>query len=103
MTQPLVIDLPHKLGKEEARRRIAGGIGKLQDHVPGGAAVDSSWQGDRMHLVVRAMGQEVTSTIDVGETIVRLEVLLPALLAMLGNVIGGVLKEKGTELLEDKR
>ena len=41
MTQPIDVDLPHNLGKEEARRRIASNIHKLQEHIPGGAQVQS--------------------------------------------------------------
>jgi len=103
MTQPLVVNLPHKLGKEEAKRRIAGGIDRLTSYIPGGADVDSSWSGDRMRLLVRTMGQEVDSHIDVADANVRLEIHLPAFLAMFGSVITGFLEKHGTELLEDKR
>ena len=103
MTQPLVVNLPHKLGTEEAKRRIAGGIDKLTSHIPGGGAeVESSWTGNRLNLIVKAMGQEVNSHIDIEESNVRLEVMLPAFLAMFANQIGGFLKKSGGELLEDK-
>jgi len=103
MATPLVVDLPHQLGAEEARRRIAGGIGKLKDHVPGGAAeVKSSWEGDRMNLNVAAMGQEVKARIDVQESIVRVEVLLPPMLGFFGRQIEGLLRKQGSSLLEDK-
>ncbi|PWG02288.1 polyhydroxyalkanoic acid system family protein [Sphingosinicella humi] len=104
MSQPIVINLPHNLGAEEAKRRMQGGIGRLKDHIPGGAAdVRSSWEGDRMHLDVRALGQEVTGHIDVMDTKVRLEFTLPAVLALFAGTIEGLLTDKGTELLEDKR
>lgn len=104
MNQPIVIDLPHSLGVEEAKRRMQGGIGKLRDHIPGGVAeVQSSWSGDRMHLCVRTLGQEVHGHIDVLDSLVRLEVLLPGYLAMLGPHIEGLLRQGSAELLEDKR
>ena len=65
MTQPIDVDLPHNLGKDEARRRIANNIHKLQEHIPGGAQVQSGWTGDQLNLDVPAMGQAVTATIDV--------------------------------------
>lgn len=103
MTQPIVVNLPHRLGAEEAKRRMQGGIGRLKDHIPGGAAeVASRWEGDRMFLNVRAMGQEVDGHIDVLETKVRLELTLPAFLALFAGKIEGLLKSKGAELLEDK-
>jgi hypothetical protein len=102
MTKPIIVDLPHRLGAVEARRRIAGGIGRLEDHIPGGATVRSSWQGDQLTLHVGAMGQEIDAKVDVQEAIVRLEVLLPPGLAFFGRAIEGLLRRQGTEMLEDK-
>lgn len=103
MDRPIVVNLPHSLGTDEAKRRMQGGIGRLKDHIPGGAAeVRSRWEGDRMHLDVRALGQEVTGHIDVMDTKVRLEFVLPAFLALFAGKIEGLLKDKGAELLEDK-
>lgn len=71
--------------------------------MPGGADVRSSWAGNRLDLVVGAMGQEVNCSIDVQERIVRVEMLLPPLLAMFAGKIRDALTHCGTELLEDKR
>ena len=101
MNKPLVVDIPHKLGAEEAKRRMQGGIGKLQNHIPGGAHVESAWEGDRMNLRVQAMGQEVVGNIDVHETKVRLELKLPAIFSLFSSKIEGLLRSRGTELLED--
>lgn len=104
MNKPISVDLPHSLGTEEAKRRMQGGIGKLKDHIPGGAAeVRSSWEGDRMQLLVQAMGQEVDARIDVQDRLVRVEVLLPPMLGFFGKQIEGLLKSKGRQMLEDKR
>ncbi len=102
MTAPISVDLPHRLGTEEARRRIDGGIGRLKDHIPGGAEVRSAWTGDRLGLQVGAMGQEVNAQIDVRETHVRVELLLPPALAFFGPIIEAALARGGRELLEDK-
>lgn len=103
MNKPIVVDLPHNLGAEEAKRRMQGGIGKLKDHIPGGSAeVQSSWQGDRMNLRVQAMGQEVSGHIDVHEKKVTLELMLPGFLAMFAGPIEAMLRNRGTEMLEDK-
>lgn len=101
MNQPIEVDLPHKLGKDEARRRIANNIHKLQEHIPGGAQVQSGWTGDQLNLDVAAMGQSVTAAIDVHETKVRLKVLLPPMLGMFAGLIQGALQKKGNVLLED--
>ena len=102
MTKPIVVDLPHSLGAEEAKRRMREGIGKLPDHIPGGGQVESGWEGDRMNLRVTAMGQEVSGHLDVHERKVRVELMLPAFLALFAGKIEGLLRDRGTELLEDK-
>ena len=104
MQQPLVIDLPHSLGAEEARRRIAGSIDKLSAHIPGGAAdVRHRWEGHRLFLDLSAMGQSVSTRIDVEEKRVRVELLLPGMLGMFGGAIEAYLRHKGGQILEDKR
>jgi len=101
MTQPIDVDLPHSLGKDEARRRIANNIHKLEQHIPGGAQVQTGWAADQLNLDVQAMGQAVTATIDVEETKVRLRVLLPPMLGMFAGLIQATLQKKGDVLLED--
>lgn len=103
MSQPIQVDLPHKLGKEEARRRIAGNVHKLKDHIPGGAAeVASNWSGDQLTLDVTAMGQRVETLIGVDESVVHVRVLLPGLLGMFAKPIEAMLQKKGDLLLEDQ-
>ena len=104
MSQPIQVDLPHKLGKEEARRRIANNIHKLKDHIPGGTAqVSSAWSDDELRLDVAAMGQSVQTLIGVEESVVRVHVLLPGMLGMFSGPIQAMLQKKGSVLLEDHR
>ena len=103
MSQPIEVDLPHRLGRDEARRRIANNIHKLQEHIPGGAQVESGWTGDQLNLSVRALGDSVQATIDVQESKVHLKVLLPGLLSMFAAPIQAALQKKGGALLEDHR
>jgi hypothetical protein len=102
MNKPIAIDLPHNIGAEEAKRRMRNGIGRLKDHIPGGGHVESGWEGDRMNLRVQAMGQEVSGHIDVHETKVRVELMLPAMLSLFAGQVEGLLRSKGAEMLEDK-
>ena len=104
MERPIEVELQHKLGREEAHRRIADNIHKLRDHLPGGAAhVQSSWSGDQLNLDISAMGQRVASQIDVEETKVRVRVMLPGMLSFFAAPIEAALKSKGSDLLlEDK-
>ncbi|MEO6582360.1 MAG: polyhydroxyalkanoic acid system family protein [Sphingomicrobium sp.] len=104
MQNPIQVDLPHKLGREEARRRIANNIHHLKDHIPGGTShVDSSWSGDDLNLAISALGQAVEAKIGVEETKVHVEVMLPGMLAMFAGPIQAMLQKKGNVLLEDHR
>ena len=105
MQRPIDVDLPHKLGREEARRRIAGNFHKLRDHIPGGAShIEERWTGDRLNLTVHAMGQAVEAEIDVEDTKVHCRIQLPGMLSLFAGPIEQMLKLKGSDLLlEDKR
>ena len=100
---PISVDVPHSLGAEEARRRIANGVGSLKDHIPGAADVRSSWEGDRLGLQIAALGQELDARIDIHDSFVRVEMLLPPALAFFGKAIEAGLKRGGAKMLEDKR
>ena len=102
-TQPIHVDLPHKLGRAEARRRIAGNIHKLTSFFPGGGSVTHQWQGDRLDLDIAAMGQSVIARIEVEEAVLRVHVALPGLLGMLAKPIEAALRSKGSELLLEDR
>lgn len=105
MQRPIDVDLPHKLGRAEARRRIEGNFHKLRDHIPGGAShIEERWSGDRLNLIVHAMGQAVEAVIDVEQTKVHCRIQLPGMLALFAAPIEAMLKAKGGDLLlEDKR
>ena len=104
MQPPIQVDLPHKLGRDEARRRIANNIHKLKDHIPGGGArVTSNWVDDELTLAVHALGEAVEARIRVEETKVHVEVMLPGMLAMFARPIEAMLQKKGNLLLEDQR
>lgn len=104
MERPIEVELPHKLGRDEARRRIAGNVHKLKDHIPGGAAqVDSSWAGDTLNLTVHALGQSVDAQIRVAEAIVHCRVMLPGMLGMFARPIEAMLNAKGGDLLLEDR
>jgi hypothetical protein len=103
MSQPIDVDLPHKLGKDEAKRRIAGNIHKLQEHLPGGGSASSRWDGDTLKLSVAAMGEAIEAELTVHESKVHCHFQLPGLLGMFAQPIAAMLKVRGGDLLlEDK-
>ena len=102
MSSPISVDLPHRLGAEEAKRRISSNMGSLAGHLPSGAQVRSSWEGDRLALGIAVLGQQVEAAIDVEESVVRVTVLLPPALAFFGKAIEKALRGSAPALLEDK-
>ena len=104
MSKPVTVNIPHQLGRLEARRRIDEGLGRLTQQLSGGATamVDHSWVGDRLSFSVTAMGQAVRGFVDVLDDEVRLEVLLPGFLAMLAGKVKGRLQKEGQLMLEKK-
>ena len=102
MSGPVSVDLPHRLGAEEAKRRIAANIGNLTDRLPAGAQVRSAWEGDTMKLGINVLGQDVAADIDVRESVVRLTVMLPPALAFFGKAIEAGLRRGAPDLLDDR-
>ncbi|MBB5519598.1 polyhydroxyalkanoic acid system family protein [Amphiplicatus metriothermophilus] len=105
MARPVTVTISHDLGKEEARRRVADGFGDLKRHIAGGMLFrfEENWAGeDRLVFAARGFGQHVTGTIDVFPQHVRIEVVLPDLLAAIAEKIAGRVEKKGRLLLEKK-
>jgi hypothetical protein len=103
VTAPLVVLLPHRLGKEEAVRRLKTGLRGARESYSHLLTVDEeTWQGDRLTFRVRALGQSAGGVIEVFEDQLRLEVALPWLLAKLTERLVPTIRKEGTLLLEKK-
>ncbi|MBN9600681.1 MAG: polyhydroxyalkanoic acid system family protein [Afipia sp.] len=103
MTQPLVVSIPHRLGKDEAIRRMKAGLDTVNKQYTHLLQVnEETWSGDRLAFRVTAMKQQASGVIDVAEDHVRLEVTLPWLLARLASGIQTMIRDKGRLMLEKK-
>ncbi len=100
MSEPIEVDIPHKLGMVGARGRLDAGIGKIAGMFPGGGTVQHRWDGDTMHFTVSAMGQTIASRLEVFETRVHASVDLPPMLALFANKIREKLQREAPKLLE---
>lgn len=86
MSKSIVITVPHALGKDEARRRIALEIEQLKSvYVDKLAHSEVNWTGDAANIRVVALAQELRAQIDVAADTVRLEIILPWLLVSLAG------------------
>lgn len=102
MSKAVTVTIPHELGRAEARRRIETGFGDLTRHLGGLGTVSKSWDGDRLSFAFQALGQAISGAIDVADHSIRLEVLLPNVLAMIAGKVKGRLQKEGQLLLEKK-
>src|SRR4030095_13198561 len=102
MSEPLIVKIPHKLGKEEALRRIKPALTKASSSFPMLVVEEEAWSGDRMTFRVRALGQVAAGTVDVADDHVQLEVTLPWLLHKFAQVVQQTIAGRGRILLEKK-
>jgi hypothetical protein len=106
VSRPISVNVPHKLGRDEARRRIEQGFGQIQQQLTGGMAgmlaCQQRWEGDRLHFEASGLGQKMTGRMQVSDDTLSIEVDLPEILAMLAERITGKVKETTRQLLEKK-
>jgi Putative polyhydroxyalkanoic acid system protein (PHA_gran_rgn) len=103
MPEPLVVIIPHSLGKDEARRHIADGLGRARTEFARLITLElAEWSGDTLRFRARSLGQRAAGSIAVYDGAVRLEVTLPWLLAKFAAAAQRVIGQKGQVLLEKK-
>ena len=103
MSKPLIVSIPHDLGKQEATRRLQTGMGQVRSQFGDTLTLlEDRWTGDHMDFRVGAMGQTVSGSIDVSEDNVRLEVQLPWILSIFAEKAKALIQRQGTLMLEKK-
>ena len=99
MSAPLVVSIPHRLGREEAVRRLKTGLTRAASSVPMLNVDEERWEDNRMIFRVRALGQAAAGHVDVADDHVRVEVVLPWLLQRFAEVAQAAIKNRGRLLL----
>ena len=99
MSDPITIDIPHKLGRAQARAKIEKGLAQLAASVHGGTLASHSWDRDALHFNIEAMGQHVVTRLEVFDDRVHAMIDLPPLLALFAEKIRSKLLGRGTTLL----
>jgi len=103
MSEPLVVMIPHRLGKAEALARIKAGLGRAEAEFARLISFEHQhWEGDRLSFRVAALGQRAAGVIDIYDHAVRLEVTLPWLLAKFAHAAQRVIGQKGQLMLEKR-
>jgi hypothetical protein len=99
MSAPLVVSIPHRLGRDEAARRLKEGLTRAASSIPVLKVDEERWEDNRMIFRVRALGQAASGHLDVAEDHVRLEVTLPWLLQRFAQAAQATIRNRGTLLL----
>ena len=99
--QPLVVSIPHRVGRQEAKRRVDAGVSRLGPEL--GAVVgglDYSWNADTLNFRAAAMWQTITGRIEVLDDTVRVEIDLPWMMRLLGDTITKRVRGRALAMLE---
>jgi hypothetical protein len=103
MSTPIVVLIPHRLGKAEASRRLREGLGRERAGLAQLLTIKpATWNGDRVTFEVGALGQTAAASIDVLDRELRLELTLPWFLEKLADRIVPALRQQATLMLEKK-
>jgi Putative polyhydroxyalkanoic acid system protein (PHA_gran_rgn) len=103
LSKPLVVSIPHRVGREEAARRIKSGLAAARANYSALLTIhEETWNGDRLAFNISALGQSAVGLIDVADDHVRLEVMLPWLLAKVAEKVTPAIRKEGTLMLEKK-
>ena len=99
MPAPLIVSIPHHLGREEATRRLKAGLTRAAASIPVLHVDEERWEESRMIYRVRALGQAVWGHLDVADDHVRLEMTLPWLLQRFAEAAQAAIQHRGKRLL----
>lgn len=105
MARPVTITISHDLGKDEARKRINEGFGKLKGALGGGMLFSfaENWTSDdQLSFTAKGFGQNIVGKIDVFPQHIRIEAMLPGVLASIAETVAGRVEKEGKLLLEKK-
>lgn len=103
MSQPLVVSIPHRLGREEAVRRLKAGFARAGSQFAGILTIsEQTWNDDRLTFRASALGSEASGTIDVQDDQVIIAVTLPWLLAKIAEKLAPAIRRESVLMLEKK-
>lgn len=104
MNRAVSISVPHSLGREAAAERLKSGVDRIRGRLKEFRMelVEEDWQGHSLTFGVMALGYTVKGRLDVEETSVRIEVMLPLMLALFAEKLKAGVQKQGQILLDHK-
>ncbi len=98
--EPVTVTISHRLGRDEAKRRIEGGLEAIRREIGQYVkSLDYGWDGYRLDFRATAMLQTITGRIEVEDELIRVELSLPRLLHLVAKTIAGRIEQRGLDLL----
>ncbi len=99
--EPITVAISHRLGRDEAKRRIERGLDAIRAEVaPYVRSLDYAWDGYSLNFRVGLLLQTITGRIEVYEEFVRVEFRLPRLLHLVAKTVAGRIERRGASLLQ---
>ncbi len=103
MAKPFTISISHRLGKDDATRRIQSGLGTVRSRFSSHITIaEEQWTDSHLEFRILALGKSATGTLDVTEEKIHLSVELPLFLNLLARKAAGRIEKEGQLLLEKK-
>lgn len=102
MARPVSITVSHDLGRQAAVDRIRGGVDRIRGKLElvKMQLVEEDWQGDTLHFGVAALGYTVRGRLSVEDDLVRIEMMLPWMLAAFAEKLKLGVEKQGRILLD---
>lgn len=102
MARPVSITVSHELGRKVAVTRLRDGVDRIRDRL--GLVkmqlVEEKWTGDTLEFGVSALGQTVRGKLAVEDALVRVEVMLPWMLAVFAEKLKLGVERQGRLMLD---
>lgn len=94
------INIPHSLGREEAKRRIEAGLPKLAAHIPGGGGLASEWAGDYvLDMTITALGSRIPVSLTIEEDRLTGTLEVPMLMKMMQGQVADFVQTSAAKML----
>ncbi|PZU92927.1 MAG: polyhydroxyalkanoic acid synthase [Chelatococcus sp.] len=102
MKRPVTITISQDLGREATLARLRDGMDRVRDRLGtvGMQLAEERWEGDTLHFGVAALGHTVNGRVSVEDAHVRIEVMLPWMLAVFAEKLKLGVEKQGRILLE---
>jgi hypothetical protein len=98
--KPLVVVIPHRLGRQAARQRIESGLAQIHTEVAAFASIqEERWLEDLLEFRLGLLHQHLTGRIEVLDESVRVEIDLPWILRAVAGPIAARIQQVGTAVL----